>query len=459
VNRRVVVIIGGGFSGSLLALHLLRGGHDGLHVFLVEKGPAFGRGTAYSTPEPDHLLNVRAGNMSAYPDQPTHFQDWLANRTGAAPDPFSFAPRWLYGDYLQGELRAASQSQQAAGRLTLVQDEAVDIERSDGRLKVRLAVGRTLEAQTVVIATGHGAPSAVISSKARFAGDPAYIETPWAADALGRIKPEDSVLLLGAGLTAIDVIAGLDGQGHRGAITALSRRGLLPQRHARLDGEPLAWTRLPGERLSRSVARFRREAGQLANWRRAFDGLRGQTQDLWMGLSDKERRRFLRHLRPWWDVHRHRMAPQIADRIDSYLASGRLRVTAGRLLAVRAEIGGVTVTWRPRGQTSLRADRTHWVINCTGAEGDPRRSQSPLIRRLLERNLARPDSLDLGLDVDIEARLIDADGKAQPDLLGIGPITRGALWEIVAVPDIRIQARRLAMIITDAAAAEQAAVR
>ena len=345
-------------------------------------------------------------------------------------------------------MRAAAQGPLATGRLSLVQDEVVDVERSGGRLKVRLAVGRTLAVDTVAVATGHGPPNEAVSPKARFAADPTYLADPWASDALDRIGPLDTVLLLGSGLTAVDLVMSLDRRGHQGEIVALSRRGLLPRRHARVDAGALNWTRHPGEPLSRSLGRFRRETNRLANWRRAFDGLRAATQDMWKGLDEDQQRRFLRHLRPWWDIHRHRMAPEIGARIDAHLASGRLRVVAGRrLLALRAEIGGVTATWRPRGQTSRRADRSRWVINCTGAEGDPRQSSNPVIRRLIENGLARPDRLHLGLDVNTDGRLIDGEGRAQMDLYGLGPITRGAVWEIVAVPDIRVEAQRLAQTI------------
>jgi len=444
MSGRVVAVVGGGFSGALLALHLLRSRSDGLHVYLIEKGQAFARGVAFSTRRPDHLLNVRAGNMSAYPDQPTHFQDWLAIQTGEPADPFSFAPRWVYGDYLQAELRTAAQSAEAAGRLTLVGDEATEIVRAGGRLVVRLALGRAMQADTVVLATGHGAPMEVVPRGARFANDPHYVANPWADDALGRIKPDDRVLLLGSGLTAIDVIASLDGAGHHGEVLALSRHGLIPRRHARTVGGTVAWTPRAGEPLSRALRRFRRQTDRLTDWRRAFDGVRDQVQAIWLTLNASERSRALRHLRPWWDAHRHRMAPEVAARIDAHIAQGRLRVVAGRMLSLRAEVGGVTVTWRPRAHTSVRADRTEWVVNCTGPEGDPRRSGNRVVRGLIEAGLARPDPLNLGLDVDGDGRLIGSDGASCPDLYGLGPLTRGALWEVTAVPDIRIQARRLA---------------
>jgi uncharacterized NAD(P)/FAD-binding protein YdhS len=273
VTRPSIVIVGGGFSGTLLALHLIGELRDAANIHLVERGPAFGRGLAFSTRLPEHLLNVRAGNMSAHPDRPTHFQDWLADTTGKASDPFSFAPRWVYGDYLQGELRAVAQGPSAAGRFDLIQDEVVGVKRARGRPRVQLAVGRALDADVLVLAIGHGAATAPVGAKARFAGHPSYIVNPWAPGALDAIGRDDPILLLGTSLTAIDVIASLDGRGHRGRVLALSRRGRLPHRHARFSGDPTPWTVQPGEPLSKALARFRREADRADDWRRAFDGL------------------------------------------------------------------------------------------------------------------------------------------------------------------------------------------
>ena len=454
MSGQVVVIVGGGFSGTLLALQLLRATASAPRIFLIEKGAAFGRGVAYSSRKTDHLLNVRAGNMSAYGDEPTHFQDWLAVQTGQPADPFSFAPRWVYGDYLQAELRTAAQSARAAGRLTLVGDEVTEVVRAGGRLIVRLALGRAMQADHVVLATGHGAPIEVVPREARFATDPRYIPDPWAPNALDRIKRTDRVLMIGSGLTAVDVIASLENAGCQGDLVCLSRHGLLPRRHARSAGAPVAWEPRPGEPLSKMLGRFRREADRLSDWRRAFDGVREQVQAIWSNLSERERRRALRHLRPWWDAHRHRMAPEVALRLDTLLSAGRLRVAAGRVLSLRAEIGGVTVTWRTRAETSVRADRTEWVINCTGPEGNPRRSANPVVRGMIESGLARTDPLDLGLDVDPEGRIVSLEGSPARDLYALGPLTRGALWEVTAVPDIRIQAARLAeRIAADAATA------
>jgi uncharacterized NAD(P)/FAD-binding protein YdhS len=445
VTEPAIAIVGGGFSGSLLAAHLLGGEAGGPQIHLIEKGPAFGPGAAYSTDQPDHLLNVRAGNMSAYPDRPRDFLDWLdAHVPGAPHDPFSFAPRSVYGAYLQDRLRAAAESETARGRLTLHFAEAVGLDQVPGGFRLRFDGGPDLTVDRVVLATGNGPPTPPALPDPSALGRPAYVADPWARDALSVVRPDDPVLLIGSGLTMVDVVASLDAQGHRGGVLALSRRGLSPQPHAPGGGTPLAWEVHGREGLAQSLRRFRREARAAADWRDAFDGLRPHTQSLWKSLSEAERRRFLRHLRPWWDSHRHRMAPIIAERMAAHLASGRLRLAAGRLERLTPDGDKLVVRWRARGTPQIHSLTVGCAVNCTGPEGDPRRSPSSLIQGLLRDGLARPDSLRLGLDVDPYGRILRADGAAHRNLFGIGPITRGALWEITAVPDIRIEAHRLA---------------
>jgi uncharacterized NAD(P)/FAD-binding protein YdhS len=252
------------------------------------------------------------------------------------------------------------------------------------------------------------------------------------------------VLLIGSGLTMADVVASLDGLGHEGPITAISRRGLVSHAHARVEGAIPADLARRGETLSRALRRLRIRAAEIGDWRLAFDGLRGETQDLWQALPEATRRRFLRHLRPYWEVHRHRMAPPTAARIAAHLASGRLRVLAGRVERLDSVAQGLSASWRPRGERALQILRINRAINCTGPEGDPSRSDQPLIDALLAQGLARPDPLGLGLNVDEDGRLIGQSGAISAGLFAIGPIARGALWEITAVPDIRVQARRLA---------------
>lgn len=455
MSRPAVAIIGAGASGALTALHLLSD-PDGPRIFLIEKRTGFGVGVAYSTGNADHLLNVRAGNMSAFPDQPDHFANWLRDRH---PDLLAagFVPRRVYGTYLAGLLRAAAMSDNATGRLMLVNDEAVTIITGQGRPRVRLAVGRELLVDALVLATGNGAPEPPHVPDGGLARSRRYIGDPWAPDAFSHVAPEDSVLLLGTGLTMVDVALSLRAAGHVGPKLAMSRRGLLPRRHA--APATMAPPPLPpippllsqALRLIRTHLRqYQAAAGDGADWRAVIDALRPITRPFWQSLDTAARRRFLRHLRPWWDVHRHRLAPMVADRLDGMLARGELSLQSGRLRAFAVEGVGaqelVAVRWRPRGTAQDAVMRVQHVVNCTGPGGDLSKAGPAIIQSLLAAGLARPDALHLGLDLDGDGRLIAADGCAGR-FYALGPASRGAFWEVTAIPDIRVQARQVAAAI------------
>lgn len=455
MSRPTVAIIGAGASGALTALHILSN-PQGPRIFLIEKRQGFGVGVAYSTGNADHLLNVRAGNMSAFPDQPAHFTDWLRDRD---PDLLAagFVPRRTYGAYLSGLLRAAAMSDRAAGRLMLVNDEATSLIIGEGRPRLRLAVGRELLIDALVLATGNGAPEPPHVPDGGLGASPRYIADPWAADAFRHVAPEDAVLLLGTGLTMVDVALTLKSIGHEGPKIAMSRRGLLPRRHAApvaVPPDPLpplppvlsAALRI----VRRHVKRYHEAQGDAADWRAVIDALRPVTRGFWQALDTPTRRRFMRHLRPWWDVHRHRLAPVVADRLTAMLESGEITLKAGRLRAFALEGTGarqqVAVQWRPRRGTADEALQVAHVVNCTGPGGDLSRNGPPIIRSLLAAGLARPDALGLGLDLDGDGRLIAADGCAGR-FYALGPASRGAFWEVTAIPDIRVQAQQVAAAI------------
>lgn len=451
-----VAIVGAGASGALTALHLLSVA-EGPRVFLIERRPGFGPGTAYSTGNPDHLLNVRAAHMSAFPDQPGHFLDWLKEHGPGPVKPTQFVARRTYGDYLRGLLRDAASGPRAAGRLMLVNDEAVGLAVGGGKPRLRLGVGRELRIDALVVATGNPIPDAPpIPDNGVFSG-PHYVADPWAeprtAAALDMIGPDQDVLLLGTGLTMVDVALSLEQRGHRGRRIAMSRRGLLPHRHGAPPAIPPGpLPDLPGElsaamRLIRDRVREPRDAfGRGGDWRQVVDALRPVTRAYWQSLDEERRRRFLRHLRPWWDIHRHRLAPEVADRLTSQIERGRLQVVAGRPLCLLAETGGsIAVHWRPRGG-GHRVTQVGAIINCTGPGSDPFRNRIGLLGDLLAHGIARPGPLGLGLDVDADGRLVSADGD-HGRFYAVGPPTRGAFWESTAIPDIRVQAQRTARAI------------
>lgn len=437
-----IVIIGGGFSGTLLAINLARFG--GPRTMLIERRAAqVARGVAYSTPHPSQLLNVRAGGMSALPDRPDHFTQWLAGRGEAGGG--AFVPRGLYGAYLREMLAEAGHS--AGDRLVLREGEARDVVRRGGGVEIRLADGATIAADAAVLAVGNLPPHDPPGIDGDALPGDVYMRDPWLDDPTKGLADDDEIVLLGTGLTAIDVALALDESGFAGRIVALSRRGLVPRRHR--DGAPPVeglWEP-PADPLSRIVADTRAKAAK-GDWRPAIDALRPVTQRLWAGANLAERRRFLRHLRPFWDVHRHRLAPMVADRIDALIASGRLTFAAGKTIAATAEGGGARLSWRPRFDDAPVDRVVRRIVNCTGPQGDLTRSAEPLLKALAARGAIRPDALRFGVDVDAESRVISARGAPDGRLYCVGPMTRGGLWEVVAVPDLRRQswtlARRLA---------------
>jgi uncharacterized NAD(P)/FAD-binding protein YdhS len=427
VSAARAAVIGGGLSGSLQALHLLRQGAD--RVVLVERARAPGRGVAYGTDRPEHLLNVPARRMSAFPDDPDHFARWYAERSGGRAE--DYAPRMLFGDYMVERLRAGGE------RLEMVRGEAVDVEAG----AVVLAGGRRIEAEAVVLAPGNLPPATPRGIDAEALGT-IWRGDPWASGLADGLSDGSTVLLLGTGLTAIDAALTLEANGFRGSILAVSRRGLAPRAHAAPEpmGAPAADAEPSCVPLLR---RFRARAAEVG-WRSAVQELRPVTQGLWAGASAAERARFLRHLRPWWDVHRHRIAPAVAKTIGAMEAEGRLRCAAGRIVSVARD---GSVSWRPRASdrvTTLRAAR---IVNCTGPELDIVRAGEPLFDALLGRGMIRPDANRLGIDVDGESRVVAADGTPSNTLFAVGPVTRGAFWESIAVPEIAVQAQAVARTI------------
>lgn len=419
-----VAVIGAGASGTLQALHAKRAGAD---VILIDRGPAPGRGVAYSTRRPEHLLNVSARRMSAFSDDPGHFERWYGALTGGGAE--DFAPRMLYGDYLAQLLAEAG--------IVPLAGEAVALEAGG----VRLADGCIVAADAVVLAPGNFKPATPPGIDPAALGS-LWVDDPWAGDLTEGLGASDVLLLIGTGLTAVDVALTLDATGYQGRILALSRRGLAPRAHG--IREP---TVAPSEDLPADcVAMLRRVRARSAEigWLGAVHELRNVTQTLWRSAEISERGRFLRHLRAWWDVHRHKVAPAVGATIAAMQADARLAVAAGRLVSAQAEGGGAVVRFRPRGSDAVETVLAARIVNCTGPELDIVRAGEPLLDALLAAGRIRPDPLRIGVDVDIECRAIGADGKASGSLSVIGPITRGAFWESVAVPDIRVQAERVA---------------
>jgi uncharacterized NAD(P)/FAD-binding protein YdhS len=437
---RHAIIIGGGASGVLLAYQLLQRSTPDFRITLIEKRPEIGRGLAYHTGNPEHVLNVRVANMSALPDEPDHFWRWLTSREGVpppCPDPYCFVPRRIYGDYIASLLTAAKG--RSLHRLSVVQGTCVDVSEDPNSVVVRLDDGRRLVGDIAVLATGHD----VRSCSAGYAD-------PWVPPSAAGINPDSTVLVLGTGLTMVDYVQSLVHDGHRGPIVAISRRGLLARTHRRVDSVRIQETEVPfGASISQLLRWLRSRADAHAakggDWRSVIDGVRPYTQRLWRELPPASKRRFLEHARAWWDVHRHRMAPEVEARVAHALHDGRLTLMAAKLTSVEPNEAGARVSYRRRGQSEILSMQVGAIVDCTGIVKDPLASANPAVRSLLDRGLARVDPLHIGIETGPDCAIVNQGGAPSRRLFAVGPLTRAAFWEIIAIPDIRNQCAELAV--------------
>jgi uncharacterized NAD(P)/FAD-binding protein YdhS len=435
----------------MVAAHLLRRGVQG-RVLLVERLGPFSGGIAYGTRCGAHLLNVPTGRMSALPDDEDHFLRWMQRRepetTGG-----TFSPRLVYGQYLRQVLAEAEAEAPPWCGLERMPGEAIALEPlGGGGVQMRLADGRRLACDAAVLAVGNFQPADPPLVDASGLDDPRYARDAWAHDALD-VDPDAPVLLIGTGLTTIDIILRLIDQGHRGPIHAVSRRGLLPQAHRHSAVAPAAYPRpvsIDGwPRNAAGLVRALRDEVRMAaahgvDWREVLAAIRHDTPPIWAELDAGTRGRLLRHLRPYWETHRHRAAPEPWAAVQRCMDAGQLQPRAARLLGIAPSARGLAVTLRARGRDTVEQLVVGRVVNCTGPDTDLSRVREPLIVSMRQAGQLRPDAFGLGLDTDDDGALLDASGQPDDRLYLVGPLRKGRLWENTAVPELRVEAAALA---------------
>lgn len=443
-----VTIIGGGASGTLLALNLLRyDGEKRLEVNLVEKRSTIGRGVAFSTEQDVHLLNVPAAKMGAFADDVEHFHKWLESNS-LAHEPSAFVPRRIFGEYLRECLETANQSKAANVTLNIFDDEAVDISFEDSKAHVHLKSGDVLYSEKVALAFGNFLPPHPYVDDQSFTRSANYFQDPWNPEVFKTIKSDESVFIIGTGLSMVDVTMQLNKRGHTGPITAISTRGLLPAVHKLGFTYPAFNDEVLGaSRITDVLKTVRRHAAKAdadgSDWRAVIDNLRPITQKLWLDLPLAEKKYFMQHLSRYWNVARHRMPPEAAIVLDELRGIGQLQILKGRLERITVNhAGSFDIEYRTIGvEQHVKADV---IVNCIGSESKFDQLDSHLVQCLLRSGRIRCDDLRFGLDATPDGVLKDVNGETSDLLYTLGTALKGILWESTAIPEIRVQARDLA---------------
>ncbi|WP_460141397.1 FAD/NAD(P)-binding protein [Pseudomonas sp. S2_E01] len=458
IRHADILIIGGGLSGAMLAVQLLRlPGKRSLLV--IEPRAELGRGEAYSAVELGHTLNGNAARMSVDPDNANDLTQWLTDFIAAGGWPESdeqhvpiselFPPRGIFGLYVQQRLAEAQAIGATYGStVEHVRAEVVDLQTFDDAVRLSLSDGQRLQGTHAVLATGMF--PAARTPQTESSGLNAAALDPWDVAAMRQLEPQSTVLIIGSGLTMVDAVVSLEQAGHRGPIEVFSRHGLLP--HVRR--QPPAWVDFLAEdhtlrtprQLVRELRRHCRDAiARGIDWQAPLDTVRAHIGRLWHQATDVQRRQFVRHVRPWWESHHHRSPPLSAELVARLHDEGRLRIQAASYQGLEPAAGaGVGIRIRRRGQTQTEVVRGAALINSSGIEYDWRRVARPLPRQLLARGLIRPGPLALGIAAAVDGAVLDADGQAASRLFAMGPPLRGMWWESTAVTDVALQAKALA---------------
>ncbi|WLH82637.1 FAD/NAD(P)-binding protein [Pseudomonas sp. FP2338] len=458
IRNADVLIIGGGLSGTMLAVQLLR--QPGKRqILVIEPRKELGRGEAYSAVELGHTLNGNAARMSVDPDNADDLTQWLTDYIGAGgwpesdqqPVPISelFPPRGIFGVYAQQRLAEAKALSDSS--VEHIRAEVVDLQVDADSTLLTLDNGQQLRGAQAVLATGMF--PAARTPQTESSGLNAAAVDPWDVRAMRQIEPQSTVLIIGSGLTMVDAVVSLEQAGHRGPIEIFSRHGLLP--HVRR--QPPSWVDFLAEdhrlRSPRQLLREVRRQCRLAlaqgiDWQAPLDTVRAHIGRLWSQASEREKRQFVRHVRPWWESHHHRSPPLSAQLVARLHEAGRLRIQAASFKGLVASHSGVTIKLRRRGEQAVTQVSGAALINSSGIEYDWRRVAKPLPQQLLKRGLIKPGPLALGIAADVSGAVVDAQGQVSQRLFAMGPPLRGMWWESTAVTDVALQAKALAAKLT-----------
>jgi uncharacterized NAD(P)/FAD-binding protein YdhS len=442
-----VCIIGGGFSGMITAFHLLSKS-DKVNVTVVNyKRPLF-TGIAYSTSREEHLLNVPAGRMSAFQNDPDHFVQWLGSQAeykdGSGPLEDSFIPRMIYGRYLKELLAEFIYSE----RLSIINDQATDITKTEEGYLIHFQ-GNSIIVTDVVLATGNYLPAPPRIADTKALSDPQYFPDPWSAEFLVPALRSKNILLIGTGLTMIDCVLNLHKENYQGEITVVSPRGYIPETHSEFSSEyPDFYDELADQDLKDLLKTVRKHldiaSAENIPWQSVIDKIRPYTQRIWLKLDLTQKQQFISHLRHIWGVARHRLPGKIHLIVRTLIAEERMKVIGGRITEIKKENNEFLISVSPRKTTGLKTIKASVVINCTGPQTNLAEMDEPLIKNLISGKLIIPDEHKLGLKALPDGKVLDDSGKPHKGLYAVGSLLKGVLWESTAVPELRVSAENVA---------------
>ncbi len=453
-----IAIVGGGYSGSVLAIHLLRQSGHGIKIAIVDPRLELGAGVAYSIRDEAARINVPARLMGVSTEPDDRFLGWLQAKqpdllgpSSVAEPAETYVARHWFGTFVRDRL--ADTVARSRAQLSHIPTSVTDARRIEGGIELALvsAPGFPIRARHVVIATSHGLPGVPAGIPHWVRTAPGFIADPWRSDGFTQIDRGDDVLIIGTGLTMADTVASMLARGHRGHIAAFSRHGLLPRPNG-VSTAPacLDFGTWPTAPVSHYVRRIREVISRIeaagGTWCDVFTALREQSERLWSKLPVSEKRRFLRHLKCFYDVHRYRMAPDIAARIDTARSDGQLDILAAHLQDASVERGGFRVSLLRRSSRTVEHHSVAAIVNCTGPRQQLRADPEHFLGALIARGFAYPDQLGLGVMVDRDFRVY---GTCR-NLYALGPLTRERFGDTMGAPEIMAQAQRLARVLAEA---------
>lgn len=448
MNR--IAVIGGGASGTLTAIQLLKNISADTHIILIEKtNRQLYRGHAYSSTLPYEPLNVPTGKMSAFVDLHDDFYNWITTykpeERGITKD--SFVSRRWFGEYLTFTLQEVLSKKPETVSFEAIEDTVTDLDTDANGVVLLLKNSGQLRANFAVLATGNEPPETVFDADDSVLASAKYAANPWDENVLKHLQPTDNVLLIGSGLTMVDFAVSLKTNGHQGALTAISKKGLLPKIHQPAPAYTLS-EKLANADIDvvfeRLQAEIKKAAEQNKGWRSVLDALRPQTVEIWQQLSPESKQKFIKHYRQLWEKHRHRMPQNSAEHIDELLQLGSLQLLAGKINRVRLQQDKFCVLYTNTEGVEMELPQVDFIINCTGPAADFGKSSNQLYQNLLRKKQIQTDEHHLGIVSSGQGEILQTDGKFEPRVLAIGPLRKASEWETTAIREIRQQAEDIA---------------